>query len=234
MNEYYGWRWEFGVCLAELKARLSRGAVLEIGCGQGAFLEEARKVGFAVCGVDINAHAIATAQAKGLDVICGGVPELLTSRPERQFDAIALFHVLEHVPDPKVFLEDLSRLLVPGGWLFVSVPNPDRASAMVVKEWWDQPPHHLTRFSARGFEALLNRVGVQSIRMLKEPLDTTPYRLASMRADEVAFPRGNSRSVRGTARYIRKLVPFVRSLPRAFAACRAGGGTALYAAGRVP
>lgn len=226
-EEWYGWRWEFDQCLEVLPYIVPRGStILEIGCGEGAVLERAGDSGwFRVVGNEINPNAVQKARGKGIEVVEGSISDVCRAIPAGSMHAVLLFHVLEHVPDPRDFMRQLVTLLAPTGWLFVSVPNPDRASAKVLRQAWDDPPHHLTRFSEAGFRAVLTQAGLDVRSLKREPLDTTPYKLASLRADEITGPLPATRS-----RYLKKCLPFVASLPAAMLACHAGGGTAMYAA----
>lgn len=233
MGEFYGWRWEFDECLALTRESIPHGRVLEVGCGEGLLLNKLRSEGLEVTGADINAKSVERARERGLDVIEGGLAELATRFPRGSFDAAVLFHVLEHVPNPARFLVELAEFLAPGGWLFVSVPNPHRATALLIKEPWDDPPHHLTRFSKNGFRRVFESSGAEVVSISTQPLDISTYRLASLRADAMAFPRAACPvRVPKAVRYLKKLAPFILSLPSAIMACRRGGGTAMLAVAR--
>jgi SAM-dependent methyltransferase len=247
VGEYYGWRWEFDVCLAELKQRLPPGSsVMEIGCGEGRFLERVRESGFRALGNDLNTTALEEARRKGLQVVAGELSQVSRTVPPGSLDAIVLFHVLEHVGAPGAFARQLGLLLKPDGFLILSIPNPNRARARIAHEFWDYPPHHLTRFSLEGLVRLLADAGFHVLRTAEQPLDTNVYRLASIRANHLAFGdraegaeafaaawnREDVARMSAPARYARKVVPFLKSIPLAISACRTGRGTALYAAAR--
>src|SRR5882672_7322950 len=78
---------------------LTPGRLLDVGCGDGLFLNRMRKLGWAVEGVDFDSNAIATARTKySLDLHHG---DLASARfPDDRFDAVTLKHVIEHVPEP--------------------------------------------------------------------------------------------------------------------------------------
>ncbi len=160
-GEFYGWQWEFSKCLADLAYLVGRGSLLEVGCGEGLFLERLPE-GFSGVGIDLNQPAIEKARARGLTAIYGDIEEAHRWPVGSSFDAVAIFHVLEHTERPAQVLHEIGRLLRPGGWLFLSVPNQSRALARVVREYWDLPPHHLTRFSVAGLKRLLSRCGFEA------------------------------------------------------------------------
>lgn len=231
-GEFYGWRWEFSKCLADLAYLVGRGSLLEVGCGEGLFLERLPE-GFSGVGIDLNQPAIEKARARGLTAIYGDIEEAHRWPVGSSFDAVAIFHVLEHTERPAQVLHEIGRLLRPGGWLFLSVPNQSRALARVVREYWDLPPHHLTRFSVAGLKRLLSRCGFEAATSETQPLDITVLQVASLTADAGLATQGvNSSALPRGQRIFRKLIPIVRSIPRAWRACRAGGGNALYVKAR--
>lgn len=171
-REHYGDRWEFSVSLADLSNAAH--SLLEIGSGEGIYVQMARERGIDAIGLDLNAAAVAIARAKGLPVISSTVASYLDQNP-RCFDAAALFHTLEHLPDPHGFLLSLRDVLVPEGLLALSVPNPNRwYIAQGKREWFDFPPHHLLRFSVSGLCRLLERSGFKVLKLVEEPL--SPWR----------------------------------------------------------
>jgi len=93
--------------------------LLDVGCATGDFLEMARSAGLDASGVDISAHAVARATARGLRAVCGTIDAVV----DGPFDVIHTSHVLEHVPDVRAFATRMWTLLRPGGIALVEVPN---------------------------------------------------------------------------------------------------------------
>jgi len=106
----------YGRALGWLEARSPRrGALLEIGCGNGFFLQEARRRGWAETrGVEPSADAVAQAPPELAGAIVQDVMRGGLFAPE-SFDAVCLFQVLDHIPDPVDLLEECRRVLAPGG-----------------------------------------------------------------------------------------------------------------------
>lgn len=143
---------------------------LDVGCGDGRFLEFARDLGLDVAGVEPGAGA-KRAQARGLDVREG---TLLDARfPDAAFDVVAFNHSFEHVPDPEATLREASRILRPGGLVVVAVPNADSWAARRFGEHWAQldAPRHLYGWSPRTLGLLGARVGLEvaRVRWLSRP-----------------------------------------------------------------
>ena len=95
--------------------------LLDVGCGNGIFLEFARRAGWQAQGIDFDAEAVACCTRKGLNVKVGGIDALCDQA--ECFDWITLSHVIEHVHDPLAVLRACHRLLKPGGRAAVIVPD---------------------------------------------------------------------------------------------------------------
>jgi ubiquinone/menaquinone biosynthesis C-methylase UbiE len=119
--------------LKKLKSTRKPGSLLDVGTGIGQFLSLARTTYTEVYGTEVSATAVTIAKEKyGLDLFHGTIEELADH--DKAFDNITLFHVLEHVPDPKAMLETCYSLLADGGCMVVAVPN-EVISLRALKRW---------------------------------------------------------------------------------------------------
>ena len=108
--------------LKKLQSTRRPGSLLDVGTGIGQFLFAARTSYREVYGTEVSASAVAIAKQKyGLDLFHGSVEELV--QQGKRFSNITLFHVLEHVPDPRAMLKTCHSLLEDGGCLVIAVPN---------------------------------------------------------------------------------------------------------------
>lgn len=108
--------------LKKLQSTRKPGSLLDVGAGIGQFLFTARASYSEVYGTEVSASAVAIAKQKyGLDLFHGSVEEL--AKRGQRFSNITLFHVLEHVPDPRAMLQTCHSLLEDGGCLVIAVPN---------------------------------------------------------------------------------------------------------------
>lgn len=104
------------------KIRMLQGSrnILDIGCGDGVFPLAVQRAGMRVIAIESNTAM--REYCRSLDIDCRDV-SALPELPEHSFDAITLWHVLEHVHDLHGTMEHISRLLAPKGVAIVAVPN---------------------------------------------------------------------------------------------------------------
>jgi 2-polyprenyl-3-methyl-5-hydroxy-6-metoxy-1,4-benzoquinol methylase len=132
-----------------------QGTILDVGCGTGFFLHEMEKAGWQTEGVEPDEGARAAArQLYNLDI---KPADTFFNLEENKFDAITLWHVLEHVHELHEYLEKLKRLLKPDGKLFIAVPNYTSYDACWYNEYWAayDVPRHLYHFAPQSMELLL-------------------------------------------------------------------------------
>lgn len=141
------------------------GRLLDLGCGNGAFLRRARSAGWQAVGVDFDSKAVAAAQKLGLDVRLGGVDSL--DPGSEQFHVITMSHVVEHVHDPVAVLRSCAALLKPDGLLWLETPNICSVGHDEFGRHWRglEPPRHLVIFSPRAMRHALTAAGFSDIRL---------------------------------------------------------------------
>ncbi|MBI5970623.1 MAG: class I SAM-dependent methyltransferase [Deltaproteobacteria bacterium] len=154
-----------------LKMRLPGKRLLDIGCGNGVFISEAKKTGYDAWGLDFDARNIAIAKEryKLENVFCMSVEAALKTLGKNSFDIVTFFEVLEHLDAPEQFLEDIKGLLSDRGVIALSVPNRERALDTLGEG--DAPPNHLTKWNAASLKSFLERMGFTVISLIEKPLD---------------------------------------------------------------
>jgi SAM-dependent methyltransferase len=141
--------------LLELIGRhVPAGRLLDVGCGPGLLLDEARARGYDTVGLELSRDAAAHARdALGLDV--RELPLEEFDEPEA-FDAVVLADVIEHLEDPVEGIERCARLLRPGGALCIVTPDPSSLAARVAgRRWWGYLPAHTCLLPRRTLRELL-------------------------------------------------------------------------------
>lgn len=138
------------------------GRLLDIGCGDGKFLEAAKGKGFEVWGLDLDSRSIEVATERGLDKVFACTLDQFAGKNPPLFDVITIFEVLEHQAEPAAFMGELGSLVAPGGYLCGSVPNRRRWKNDQ-DDRWDSPPHHFTRWTEDSLRLFLSRQGFGEI-----------------------------------------------------------------------
>jgi SAM-dependent methyltransferase len=119
------------------------GRVLDVGCGDGSFLEALAERGWDVQGTELSASIAASARQRLGDRIHVGETEN-AAYPKASFDLITFWHVLEHLNNPRQALAEARRLIKPDGTVVVAVPNIRSVQAQLFKQDWlhlDVPRH---------------------------------------------------------------------------------------------
>lgn len=143
---------------------LPPGRLLDVGCGQGRFLDHMRRMGWLVEGVEPDPRAAKTARAMyGITV---HVSDLAAVRyPDKHFDAIAMNHVIEHVHDPIALLQECRRILRPGGVLVAVTPNiRSWGHRQFARNWMNlDPPRHLQLLSPANLKRCAELAGYNEV-----------------------------------------------------------------------
>ena len=147
---------------ARIGAGREPGKVLDIGCGRGLLLNKLRQRGWDPQGTELSEEAATYARDRlDLPVTTETLEE--AHFPDNEFDLVILWHVLEHVPDPRGTLREVGRVLKPGGTLLVAVPNFGSLETRSAGPGWFHldVPRHLTHFTFRSLSEALGAAGLQ-------------------------------------------------------------------------
>jgi SAM-dependent methyltransferase len=147
----------------------SRGRLLDMGCGPGFFLAEARRQGWETAGVDLSAWAKEYCREHyGIDVKQGTLEE--AAWPDQSFDVVVMNDVLEHLTDPRKTLREVRRILKNDGILYISTPDIGSFfSRALGARWWGINKYHLFYFSRRTLERLFDAVGLKRLHYSSYP-----------------------------------------------------------------
>lgn len=153
-----------------------RGRILDIGCARGYFLSLARRAGWEPYGLEFNDETAYNARdVFGLDVRTGALKD--TAFEGGFFDAVTIWHVLEHLPDPLGTVRECHRVLKPGGLLAVSVPNFESLQASISREHWFHldVPYHFYHFSLHALAKLLREHRFRVVRVAHFSFEFNPF-----------------------------------------------------------
>lgn len=159
--------------LKEIMKDKKNAKLLDVGCGIGTFLKLAREEGFETYGTEISEYACKYVKDNlKINVFRGNLEE--ANFPTAFFDVVTVWHTLEHIPDPKATLEEISRILKGNGLLVVATPNLNNYITRILyllakrkklilfsnraKEW------HLFHFSIPILTSMLKETGYNIIK----------------------------------------------------------------------
>lgn len=157
---------EVAAYLRERGQVADRLSLLEVGCGRGNMLLEARNRGYQIHGREFSTDAARVANLKlGADVVrVDAIGE--ETFPQQSFDVCILADVIEHVRDPAGFLQTICRLLKPGGVVFIATPSTDSWSAKLLGwNWMEYKPEHLFFFNPKTITRLLENAGFDNVEI---------------------------------------------------------------------
>lgn len=133
-------------------------SLLDMGCGRGYLLDEARKYGWKdIMGVDYSALVINYAKTKlNLNVV---KRDLYRFKSKKRYELIILNQVIEHVLDINLIFDKIESLLAPKGFIYIATPNFSGASSKVFKTNFEHiiPPEHINYFSISNLVLLLEK-----------------------------------------------------------------------------
>lgn len=167
---YNPWKWEH----SKVKNLLKPGDhLVEVGCGEGGFLNGIKDGGMKTTGLEINAEAVKKARENGLNVLEVDLAKF-ASKNENSFDWSVSFQVLEHIEDIGGFLKNSVKLLKSGGKLVISVPNNDSFIGKMYSPM-NLPPHHMNRWNKDSLKKIAPLFGLELDRFEFEPLQQYHY-----------------------------------------------------------
>jgi SAM-dependent methyltransferase len=143
----------------------SHGRLLEVGCGEGFFLEAAKAQGFEVAGIEPHqARAQRVAERLGVDVECALIER--SQAPPRSWDVVYHCDLLSHFADPDAALRRMTELLRPNGVLFFEVGLHGKILPYWYRSLSDNSfPEHRWLYSDEALRRLLDRCGLRIVRM---------------------------------------------------------------------
>lgn len=188
---------------------LRSGRICDVGAGAGDFLAAARGSGWEVAGIEPNEYARRVCdQTLGEKAVFGSWEA--ASFPPDYFDAVTLWHVMEHLSSPAEMLRRIRRVLKPGGLLGLAVPNFDSFERRLWGPHWIamEIPRHLYHFTIDTLRSYLEKYGFQVMSAHQTPganslaanllrtfretvLDPRSGKTAMARNDRITAPAGS-------------------------------------------
>ncbi len=152
-----------------LEAISSKDLVLEVGCGNGIFLNSLKKLDIHALGLELSPTAIHESVSRGHNVLNETIEDHARYN-NNKYDVVASFQVLEHVVDVRSFLNSCITVLKAEGLLIISVPNNDAAYHRNYDDPLNLPPHHMGLW---GVNSLIALQSYFPLRLAKLATDTS-------------------------------------------------------------
>lgn len=192
--------------------------ILDIGCGNGGFLSYLINKGFDGYGIELPGKAAGRAgKIPGLNLKTGRLTRQDYS--ENFFDGICMWHVFEHLTEPKETLRIIGKILKPGGYLIMSLPNIDSVQSRLFRGKWLHldPPKHLFFPGAHDLISEMKELGFKLVKQKYFSLEQNPFGIQQsilncfLKKREVLFE-----SLKGNNEYIKEYSGFSIMLQRIF------------------
>ncbi len=164
----------FRMFAASMIGQISRfkrsGSFLDIGCAVGYLLDEAKALGFATSGTELNREAAEISRGKGHTVYADILERL--SLPDETFDVISFNHVLEHIQEYKPFLDAVRRFMKKDGIVYCGAPNYDSFMQRLLRRGWYGwgMPDHVWHFTAKTFKEVMGESGFTTGRIAQNAM----------------------------------------------------------------
>ena len=150
------------------KRKLTGGSLLEVGCGYGYLLEEAKEYFSPRVGTDFSPQGVRLSSAKADEVYEGGIEQVPAAA---KFDCVIATHVIEHVYQPLEFVKQLMSHTKPSGTIVLAAPDMGGMLRKVMGHRWAsfKIPEHVVYFDAVTLSGLMRQAGLINIEELPYP-----------------------------------------------------------------
>lgn len=159
----------FRCLLRNLQKRgMAGGDLLEVGCGYGYLLDEARPYFRRRTGTEFSADAATQARQTGAEVFVGGIEQLPAAAV---FDCALAIQVIEHIYHPVDFMKEVVAHIRPGGYVLIATPDIGGALRKLMGRSWPsfKVPEHVVYFDFDGLQRLMKRAGLTKTARLPYP-----------------------------------------------------------------
>ncbi|MDH4088845.1 MAG: class I SAM-dependent methyltransferase [Cyclobacteriaceae bacterium] len=150
-------KFSYNIQLDIIEKKIKKGSsILEIGGGEGIFLDLVKSKGYAVDLIEPSISASNRARKRGLNVHTNYLSEV---KSDNRYSLICMSHVLEHMDDPIGTLKQLRPLLQPGGFILLAQSNFQGMMPVLLKKNWYAwlPEQHFTHFSLKGLKFIASK-----------------------------------------------------------------------------
>lgn len=156
----FGWLDSLGLKDYEAQLGTSR-KMLDIGCATCGLMAEFINRGWETSGIELSPEIIEFDRRQGFEVVQGPLEQV--QYPDNSFSLVTMTHVIEHLLNPKQTLQEVHRILVPQGKLFIRTPNCESIPRLIAGKEWFSDPDHLSFFGTKTLQKILADTGFRII-----------------------------------------------------------------------
>jgi len=140
--------------------------ILDIGCATGRFLNHFRQAGWETSGAELCVESVEYGNREyGVNIVASSLED--SDFPDSGFSVVHASHLIEHVNDPAAFLEEVERVLMPGGVFICVTPSADGFQAVIFgSSWRSVIPDHVTLFRKSTLKKMIQKSGLR-VEMIK-------------------------------------------------------------------
>jgi 2-polyprenyl-3-methyl-5-hydroxy-6-metoxy-1,4-benzoquinol methylase len=174
--------------LDEFEKYRNTNRLLDIGCGVGFLLEQAKKRGWDIYGTEYSQKAIDICRDKGIEMKKGSIDSSTFNK--KDFDVIISIEVIEHLNNPNREIEEIKKLLRNGGLFYCTTPNFNSLNRYYLKDKYNiiGYPEHLTYYTKKTLNKLMTKHGFKKKKLLSTGISISRYKASLKLSDENRVP----------------------------------------------
>ena len=174
----------YNLWLDEFERYRKNNKILDVGCGRGWFLQEAKKRGWEVYGTEFSEAAIELCESEGIKMTGGQLTS--DSFHAEEFDVITSIEVIEHINNPKEEIAYIHKFLRKGGMFYCTTPNFNSYLRFYLKADYDiiKYPEHLSFYTRATLKRLLNKQGFKTKKVLTTGISVTRLNVVKKPSNE--------------------------------------------------
>lgn len=182
----------YNLLLDEFEQYRKTNKLLDVGCGMGYFLIQAKKRGWEVYGTEYSETAVAICEKEGVEMRKGQLtPELFTNE---SFDVITSFEVLEHINNPNEELQLIHQFLRKDGLFYCTTPNFNSLMRYYLQSDYDviTYPEHLSYYIKKTLNRMITQNGFRKVKFLSTGISITRIKTSKKMSNERIIANDNS------------------------------------------
>jgi 2-polyprenyl-3-methyl-5-hydroxy-6-metoxy-1,4-benzoquinol methylase len=174
----------YNILLDEFENYRRTGRLLDVGCGRGWFLTEAKKRGWEVYGTEYSETAVKICEASGIAMRAGKLDPAAFAGIT--FDVITSFEVIEHINNPNEELQNIHTLLRTGGLFYCTTPNFNSLLRYYLRAGYNviEYPEHLSYYTKKTLNYVAKKNGFRVLKVLSTGISITRLKVSLNRSDE--------------------------------------------------